>query len=160
MNNIFFTISYGWITTGLAGASLQAPQNNYKYIQNDYKQTQRDTERLQRDTKQWLLWVWGSCSYVEGWGPFHMSVPRGPLFTNNTLLTQYSLYTVLSVIVCIISGRDWPSVVKEACEVSQPRLLHAVQVYRPLSSFFTRWIVKIWLCWLRITPESNPYCFF
>lgn len=57
-------------------------------------------------------------------------------------------------------GRDWPSVVKKACEVSQPRLLHAVQTYRPLSSFFTRWIVRIWLWLLRITPVNNPYCVF
>lgn len=51
--------------------------------------------------------------------------------------------------------KDRPSVVRTACEVSQPRRLHAVQVYRPLSSFFTRWMVKVRFCRLRITPVNN-----
>lgn len=99
--------------------------------------------------------------------PFYMSVPSAHCLIIHLCYQKTwnmtPLYTVIFQLwVALVTSlaRDWPSVVKTACEVSQPRRLHAVQVYRPLSSFFTRWIVRVRFCWLRITPVSNTYCFF
>lgn len=82
-----------------------------------------------------------------------------PMREKNTLKSICKKQTWVTIKGIILLS-DWPSVLKEACAVSHPRLLHTVQVYRPLSSFVTRWIVRLRFCWFRVTPERQPDVLF
>lgn len=82
-----------------------------------------------------------------------------PMREKNTLKSICKKQTWVTIKGIILLS-DWPSVLKEACAVSHPRLLHTVQVYRPLSSFVTRWIVRLRFCWFRVTPARQPDVLF